>query len=279
MKQHQVADHRSESVLAAGGVTTLAALAGVFALAHHGENIMGWYANYVIPAGAILVGLLAASGYGVAAWLTGLKMTRRLMWSVVGQLAVSYLIAQYEEFRLTNGNGLGFWAWFDAITRNFSFRTAGGGPGTPFGVLGYAMRALEVAGFVGGGLLVPLALRAKPYCDGCRTYKRTTTIAWVPGGLPGDGGLDSVDAIFAAAEAGDRNGFQLELAERGPASAKRVTRRLATHVVVQLVRCPRCTGGSLLASCAERHGRNVHVTVLASRSLDGARVRALFDPT
>jgi hypothetical protein len=66
MKQERVTDHRANIVLAAGGFTTLAALAGVFALGRHGTNIMGWYANYVIPAGALLVGMACASGYAIA---------------------------------------------------------------------------------------------------------------------------------------------------------------------------------------------------------------------
>ncbi len=88
-------DHRGRLVLLAGSATTFDALTGVFAAAHAGENIMGWYADYVLPVGALLVGMVAASGYGIAAWVTGLKMTPRLMWSVAGELALSYFIAQY----------------------------------------------------------------------------------------------------------------------------------------------------------------------------------------
>jgi hypothetical protein len=166
-------DHRSQIVTAAGAATTLVALAGVFALAHHGTNIMGWYGYYVIPAGALLVGAIAASGYGIAGWYTGLKMTRRLMWSVIGQLVVSYFIAQYEEYRhAVPGGEIGFWTYFDLSTRAFSFADHRGEPGTPFGVWGYAMRALEIGGYALCGWLVPAALGAKPYCDPCRTTPR-----------------------------------------------------------------------------------------------------------
>ena len=32
---------------------------------------MGWYANYVIPIGAILVGLVSGCGFGIGSWVTG----------------------------------------------------------------------------------------------------------------------------------------------------------------------------------------------------------------
>jgi hypothetical protein len=52
------------------------ALVGVYLLATNTKdfNIMGWYANYVLPIGALLVGLVASSGYGIASWITGQKI-------------------------------------------------------------------------------------------------------------------------------------------------------------------------------------------------------------
>ena len=140
MKTERVSDHRSEIVIAAGSATTLVALAGVFALAHHGTNIMGWYANYIIPAGALLVGMVCATGYAIAGWYTGLKMTKRLVWSIVGELVLSYFIAQYGEYRQMVPDGsIGFWAWFDMVTQAFAFHQGG-----EFGQFGYVMRALAV---------------------------------------------------------------------------------------------------------------------------------------
>ena len=107
-------DHRSEIVTAAGAATTLLALAAVFALAHDGTERHGLVRELRHSGGALLVGALAASGYGIAAWFTGLKMTRRLILSVIGQLVLSYFIAQYEEYRhAVPGGEIGFFAWFD----------------------------------------------------------------------------------------------------------------------------------------------------------------------
>lgn len=271
-------DHRSEVVTAAGAATTLLALAGVFALAHDGENVMGWYANYVIPVGALLVGALAASGYGIAAWFTGLKMTRRLILSVIGQLVVSYFLAQYEEYRhAVPGGEIGFFAWFDLITRAFSFAKHDGTPGDPFGTWGYAMRALEIAGFVAGGWLVPAALRAKPYCDDCRCYRRTRRIALMPGGYANDRGAEGYAALFAAAAAGDRAAFDRTIAVHGPLSEARATNKFSSRIGIDAVRCPRCAAGYLAATRYEGQGKRMTRFLLPRKSLTGDAMRTLLD--
>jgi hypothetical protein len=271
-------DHRSEIVTAAGAVTTLIALAIVFALAHDGTYVMGWYANYVIPAGAILVGAGAASGYGIAAWHTGLKMTRRLMWSVIGQLLLSYFIAQYEEYRhMMPGGEMGFWAWFDAMTRAFSFANHDGTPGSPFGLAGYAMRALEIGGYILGGFVVPAVLRTKPYCDPCRTYRRTTQIAIIPGGFPGDRGSEGFTAVCAAAAASNRKALDYAITTYGPPSERRAASRASSRIHVWAVRCPRCAAGYLTAARLEGKGNRIRRFALPSVPLQGAAMRALFD--
>lgn len=287
-------DHRAEFVVAAGSFTTLIALYLVYAAAHRGENIMGWYANYVIPAGALLVGLTAASGYGLAAWTTGLKMTPRLMWTVAGELALSYFIAQYEEFRavVREGSSIGFWEWFDAATRAFAWKERSGGVGSPLGMLGYGLRMLEIAGFVGGGVMVPLILRAKPYCEPCRTYKRTHLIAVLPAGAPQrvfgkppadedtaarEEGLSGTQMIFDAALNGDRGRVKSEIRERGSLDNKSAAQKRTAHVNIHLIRCPRCADGALSASLVVGKGNNISITPIGTAPLHQDRVRELFD--
>lgn len=264
-------DHRGQWVLLAGSGTTVLALGGVFLAAHHGENIMGWYANYIIPAGALLVGIVAASGYGVVAWLTGLKMTRKLVWTVAGELAVSYFIAQYGEYQqLFDGGSLGgFFTWFDRTTRGFAWKDSSGHLASPLGVLGYGLRALELAGFLAGGALVPLALKAKPYCDPCRTYKRTSIVAqFVAGDLQSD-----VAALFAAAAAGDAAACAARCGKPSRFTPKGV------HARVSLVRCPRCADGALVAQRVTRRGNQYTFSAMGSLPLPPDKVKALFDGT
>ena len=278
MKEQRVPDHRSEVVTAAGAATTLLALAAVFALAHSGENVMGWYANYVIPVGALLVGAVAASGYGIAAWFSGLKMTRRLMFSVCAQLLVSYFIAQYEEYRHWVPNGeVGFWSWFDLTTRAFAFAHHDGTPGSPFGAAGYAMRALEIGGYIVGGFLVPAALHKKPYCDACRTYRRQKRIALFPGGFPGDGGESAFRDLYAAAHVGDRAGVEQLIRDLGDLEDQRATNAFSSRITVWTVRCPRCAEGYLAATRTEGHGKRATSYPLSALPLRGDQMRALFD--
>lgn len=279
-------DTRAELVNAVGALTTIAALAGVYAIAKEGFNLMLFYANYVLPVGAILVGAVCASGYGIAGWYTGLKMSPRLILGVVAQLALAYFIAQYEMFRtfVPESSPLGFWQWFDATTRGFSFSKSGGGQ---FGVFGYAMRALELAGFVFGGWLVPKALSAKPYCEPCRTYQRTTTLVKLPAGPKQSvfGGQSKAEeelrlrataeeqmrALFAEALLANRASFN-QLAR----SLDTTVARLTASMIVELVRCPRCFDGKLTASLITGQGTQQPVrTVVAEQPLTKEQAKLL----
>lgn len=273
-------DHRPQIVTAAGAVTTLVAFAIVFALAKRGTNIMGWYANWILPAGALLVGAVAASGYAIAAWYTGFKMTMRFMWSVVGQLVLSYFIAQYESYQLMVPSGLiGFWRWFDLSTQAFSFSA-----NNPLGAVGYIFRVLEIAGFVGGGVIVPLALSSKPYCDPCRTYKRTKALAVIPGtpqptmsdGPYADPVTATVQGVYTAASAHDRETFKKLIGEY--ASNHRAARKDGAFTTISLARCPRCAQGELAArATVHEGGNNWRHTDLGGYKLTGDSVRQLVD--
>ncbi len=268
-----VPDHRREIVMAAGTATTVAVLAGVYALAHHGTFVMLWYVNFIIPAGALLAGMAAGSGFAVAGWFTGLKMTPRMMWSVAAQLVVSYFIAEYEEYRQLDPAGtLGFWAWFDLSTRSIQW-----GSGGTVDALGYGLRALEIAGFVGGGLIVPLSLSGKPYCERCRAYRRRAEVAVLRGGWEGDGAEDGVRAIFEATAAG-RTEFDAAVRRFGPLADKAAVDRLGVKTWIHLVRCPRCADSTLEGTCYDGFGKHQRRTPIARKVLPGETVRALFDP-
>src|SRR5215468_7373092 len=94
-------------VLLAGLATTAFALYGVWWLDNNTTDfrVMGWYANYVIPAGAILVGLAAGSGYGIVSYLTGFRIRRGLLLLVLLLQLGGYFGAQYLEFRSLTREG------------------------------------------------------------------------------------------------------------------------------------------------------------------------------
>jgi hypothetical protein len=289
-------------LLLGGAISTGLALAGVYFAQRHGTNLMGWYANYVIPAGAMLVGIVASSGFGLSSWYTGTKITRAPLAAVVAILVVGYFVAKYLEYRqlvpggaLDDGTSLGFWTYFDLTTRAFRWAPKyGGQPGEPFGTLGYAMRGLEITGFALGGLVAPLVLRHKPYCESCQRYRRTRTLAWVPASVAArkvgkrdlegnaalhaeheaafQAGASKIQDLMTAAAAGDAIGLRAQLASAGPS---RVAQKLPTRIAVEIVHCRSCADGLLRARSFSGHGKHIVVRNLAETKLSPATVAAL----
>lgn len=292
-------------VLVAGLATTLLALAGVWALsAFAGENVMGWYADYVIPAGAILVGVVASSGFGVTSWLTGARITGALLVAAALVLVAGYWAAQYLEFRLAfpagatfaDGRPVGFLDWYDAVTRSFAWEKHGR-LGTPLGSWGYALRVGELVGFAGGGLAAPLVMRKLPYCASCRAYMRQPLVAVVPAGLapkrlskkdPAAAAREAeareayalaqvgVARLVAAGRTGDAAAFAAAVEEVGPLSRRRAAEKLAARMHVRMVHCRRCGAGELRVQLATGQGNRVKRTALASEPLERGVARRLI---
>lgn len=157
-------------VLLSGIGTSLATLALLLALnaALPALALMNWHANYVVPLGAILVGLAAGSGYGIACWLKRARLGKRLMFGILLLQAVCFFGSHYVEYAMIRNvlllaDPLSFWQYFDWWARGFSFDTAiHAGP--QLGAWGYAMRAVEFACFSLCGIVVmamPFARRGR----------------------------------------------------------------------------------------------------------------------
>lgn len=272
-------------VLIGGAATIALALAGVWLANRGGENVMGWYADYVLPVGAILVGLVASSGFGVASYASGTKVTGFLLLAVVVMLLGGYVLAQYVEFRLTfpdgavlaNGEPAGFLDYYDAVTRSFRW-IEHDRPGKPFGALGYLLRLGEVVGFTGGGVIVPFALRKLPYCDACRVYMRSPLVARIPAGIEwkkinarkqaqaaqeqdqrARQALETAQAELQrilAASAQDGPALEGALNEHGPKGSKKVE-KLSARIWIHLVHCRRCAQGELRADLVTGQGKQL----------------------
>jgi len=178
-------------VLFAGLATTALTLFGVhwINVNYPDITVMGYYVEFIIPVGAIGVGIVAALGYGIVSWASGIKIVRGVCWAVIFFQVCAYCGAQYLEYKhaMTQYPQLhwSFFEYFDRVTRLFVWKsTDSTGEGTHLGVWGYGCRALELIGFTLGGLIVPAVLMKKPYCDKCRRYMKYRSLGLVPGSAP-----------------------------------------------------------------------------------------------
>jgi hypothetical protein len=290
-------------VLLAGLATTALTLLGVYLLDTKADdfNIMGLYANYVIPAGAIIVGLAAASGYGLTSWFTGVRITRYLLWIVVLLQFAAYFAAQYIEFanlhlvHRATGEPVGFFEYYDAAARTFAWRQHDGTMGQPLGAWGYFFRGLEVLGFVLGGLIVPLVLRKAPYCPDCQLYMKTRQLGLVPASVPArkvkksdeagkaayeaeqqkafDGGKQTVEAIQQFAAGNNTAEFRTKV--DALQLEKKQAGKLPSRFSLSLIHCKRCYGGRLVTKLLIGQGKQMKRTDFASADLHSEFVRSV----
>ena len=296
------------AVLIAGAASTALALAGVWAIAHYAdENVMSWYADYVLPVGAILVGLVASCGFAFGSYASGARITGRLLFLMLSVLVAGYWAAQWLEFRQifpggavrADGTEVGFFAFFDLATRSIAFSDHNQ-TGSPLGAWGYLVRVADLVGFTVGGLLIPFGLRKLPYCAGCGLYMRQKVVALIPADLPRrrisrkdaaalaahEAARQQVQAqaeaalarLYQAADAGDGAGFSAAVAEVGPPRARRATQKLPARWQVRAVHCPRCGAGELRTAVLTGQGRQTRSLGLSTRTLErhvAARILAL----
>lgn len=296
-------------VLQCGILTSVLALAGVYWLNKNATDfhIMGWYANYVIPAGALIVGVVAGSGYGIASWVTGVRISRSLLWTVVLLQTGAYVGAEYVEYRdvlkqleqrgmgLIQPRNLSFLEYYDLKARTFSWKKEhGNGVGEPLGGWGYIFVLLGAAGFILGGLIAPAALFAAPYCDGCQRYMTSKVLGVLPASVPvkkiskkdpdaqeahareqGEAAARADQAVARLREAiatGNDEAFTRELSAAG---IVKQTHKLPSRVEVSLTWCKSCEGGRIALTLVSGVGEQMTKLKLEEAPVPSEFVRAI----
>lgn len=155
-----------------------------------------------------------------------------------------------------------------------------------FGVWGYGVRAMELTGFLVGGLLAPLALIGAPMCSKCSLYKRVKPLGMTPfasegeavsGTPPMEAARKQIENLRDLAEAGDSAGFRTALdsvkarQDESPSARQRFA--------LELLYCRDCAEGNLQIVHLSGRGRSAARMILpeAAVALTPDFVRSFAD--
>jgi hypothetical protein len=282
-------------IILAGLLTTGLTLAVLYWMGANTDwNIMGWYAKGIIPIGALFVGVLAASGYGIAAKVFHTKIGGSLLVFIVLLLLAAYFLSHYMKYFhivsvLEEKRGrhlsIDFFRYYDVMTRSLSYGSRySSADRTPLGAWGYGIRLLEVIGFVGGGVAIPMVLSKSDYCDRCRVYMKGKSLMWIPAAVPTrkvnkkdpadvQGYADEMAQAYQTGTAlaeqvvvwgNEGDGVSFKKAMLTNSMSATTANSLAARIEVKVSYCPKCHRGTLKRTLYEGQGDSIKTKVLDS---------------
>jgi hypothetical protein len=152
----------------------------LYAEEYSGFSFYTWSFWFIIPAGAILSGCVAASGYYFGARLFNVRPTYILLLNVVGiSIGTFFLIHRLSyEFMEIKGVPISdiipFWTYLSVVIEHtsltFSWRATQLGSTGEMGGLGYIHAVIQIIGFALGGLFIYIHLQSIPYCGACSRF-------------------------------------------------------------------------------------------------------------
>jgi hypothetical protein len=236
----------------------------------HGENIMGWYANGIIPAGALLVGIASGLGYAIGSRVLNVKISRGFLYGMITTALLDYVAAHWvtwsnllEKHHATSAQ-YSFVQYIRDICEGMSFRSSSSKEaGAPLGIFGYLFKLLEMLGYVGGALLPSALLRGMPYCHSCQYYlkKHQKTVINSPASwaaikkLPKQQRLEALTGAMQDVSARTQQVLQaVQLASFDDTAAKlseldkAVAKDAPASVSLLLKKCPQCNAHHIAAT-------------------------------
>jgi hypothetical protein len=171
---------RGTLVTLAGMATTLLTAAGlVYLELRHDVAIYSFVYGFVIPIGAFLSGLVAASGYLAGARVLNYRPGRWQMASILLLSGGTFFLIYWLEYWLANVDGkplrdlVTFGAYLIyMLTHTTLDMSHGTDKPVELGLAGYGFAALLIAGFALGGLCIWAWLRGSAYCEACGLYMK-----------------------------------------------------------------------------------------------------------
>lgn len=145
--------------------------------ASHQFNIMGWYVNGILPAGALGVGVLSGLGYAIASHYLQVKLTRGFVIGMLTTAVLDYIAAQYltytqilDQFHLS-ADRYTFLDYIRRICEGMAFKDEHSDKlGSPLGAWGYLFKLLEMGGYALGAMVPSATVLKMPYCQKCQKY-------------------------------------------------------------------------------------------------------------
>ena len=173
----------NSAVLVFGAMTSGVALLLVYLLNLIGFSPMGFYIWFLVPLGALLVGLLAGCGYALGSYFTNVRVRRSMFLIIFAAGVVTFFLAHYITYQSAlDQTSVGteqatFVDYLQFICENTTYdidiHDRDNAP-WELGLFGYVFKALECAGFAFGGLFPLVILKDVPYCRACQFYRRKT---------------------------------------------------------------------------------------------------------
>jgi hypothetical protein len=151
-------------------------------------DFLGLTLWFIVPAGALIGGLGAASGYYAAARATQTLPSRRMLIEMLAIAFSTWLLMHWVEYAtlaLSDGSLVSdqvhFWYYLRLRTEHMQLVIENQSHTRPdttpeLGLLGYAHELLQIAGFMLGGLFMWVTLRSHEACTPCSRYARTTKL-------------------------------------------------------------------------------------------------------
>jgi len=149
-----------------------------------GFNLFGFSFFVIIPVGALIVGVAAASGYYFGCKYFQLRPGFFLVAQMIIVAAATNLLIYYLEYQtLVLDDGVRassivtFSQYLDVSLTQQELRIGRGAtPTGPIGQFGYWLAIIEFVGFLVGGLFVVLMLFIAPTCKSCNLFYRRRAV-------------------------------------------------------------------------------------------------------
>jgi hypothetical protein len=257
-------------ILLSGILTSAACLVLVYFASKAGFEIMGLYVAFLIPMGALLVGIASGSGYAIASKLFNVKIQKAYFIAFFIVALITYVGALYATYLSVVGseeissNEITFLRYFTILAENTTYSINHGKDALELGKFGYLFQFLEAVGFSLGALLPAYILSKSFFCSICQLYMKPVAKGKLPSVLTRDdlkhknraGRLETLAA--SAVEAKDKyEAIKPKIAEATKTSlgltvaehpVDKKDARALSWVLLELFQCPQCEEANLKAT-------------------------------